>query len=353
MEPRNTTGGVSIVAYYLSRELAKKIDVTIFPSFKISFGYFKHILEIYRDFFAERFEIVHFNVVPALINGGYALLELARTKSVGTVLNIHGIIPLEHKLEPSLGRIPQMSLIYALRAFKLVDKIVVNSKYMKDLVIDWYNIKPEKIVVIPHGIDFEKFNKCRTRVALPGDPAILYVGKFSERKGLDILFQAVRELRWELPRLKLHLVGFGEQELFRGLAKELGIEDLIVFHGWVENHKLPAYYKSADLCVFPSKYESFGFVFLEAMASGCPMIATPVGIVPEIVIHGVNGIIVEPNNSDLLAKTILILARDKDLRIKLSQNATEIAKKYTWDRIAEIYIALYKRLLEEKLGRVL
>jgi hypothetical protein len=102
-----------------------------------------NILWKYIEIFAERFEIEHFNVVPALINGGYALLELARTKSVGTVLNIHGIIPLEHKLEPSLGCIPQMSLIYTLRACKLVDRIVVNSKYMKDLVIDWYNIKPE------------------------------------------------------------------------------------------------------------------------------------------------------------------------------------------------------------------
>jgi len=340
-------GGVSRVAYYLSRELAKKIDVVIFPSFKKSFTYFKKILKVYRDTVARRFEIVHFNVVPTWINGGYALLELAKTKSVGTVLNIHGIIPLEHKLESSRGRIPRVGLTYTLRACKLVDKIIVNSNYMKDLVVNWYNLNSEKIVVIPHGVDFEKFNKCETRVTLSGEPAVLYVGKFSEMKGLDILFQAIKELRSELPKLKLHLVGFGNEELFKRLAKNLGIEDLIIFHGWVEG-ELPAYYKAADLCVFPSKHESFGLVFLEAMASGCPIIATPIGIIPEIVIHGKNGLIVELNNPDLLAKTILLLAWDENLRKSISRNATETAKKYTWDRIAKLYIALYRRLVEEK-----
>jgi glycosyltransferase involved in cell wall biosynthesis len=349
MEPKNIVGGVSKVAYYLSRELAKKINITVFPSFKATFGYSEKILKIYGDFVAGRFEIVHFNIVPTWINGGYTLLELARTKSIGTILNIHGIIPLEHKLEPSLGRIPRMGLIYTLRACKLVDKIVVNSKHMKDLVVNWYNIRPEKIVVIPNGVNFEKFNKCETRVALPGDPAVLYVGKFSKRKGLDILFQAVKEARSELPKLKLHLIGWGDQEFFRRLAKKLGIEDFVVFHGWFEEQELPAYYKSADFCVFPSKYESFGLVFLEAMASGCPIIVTPVGIIPEIIIHGKNGLIVEPDNPDLLAKTILMLAHDVSLRKKLSQNAIETVKKYTWDRISELYIVLYKKLLEEKL----
>jgi len=84
------------------------------------------------------------------------------------------------------------------------------------------------------------------------------------------------------------------------------------------------------------------------MASGCPIIATPVGIIPEILIHGVNGLIVEPNNPNSLAKAVFSLARDENLRKNLSQNAVETAKRYKWDKIAELYIALYKRLVEEK-----
>ena len=276
------------------------------------------------------------------------LLRFAKGRNSNTILNIHGIIPLEHKLEPELGPIPYKALSYTFKACKLADRIIVNSKYMHAAVIDWYGVDPRKLVIIPHGVDFKRFNECKIKVTLDGEPVILYVGKLSKRKGIDVLFQAIAKLRLELPKVKLHLVGSGYLNQFQLLAKKLGIEKLVVFHDWVNDLMLPAYYKSADFCVFPSKYESFGIVFLEAMASGTPIIATPVGVAPEIIRHGENGMLVEPNNPDTLARAILWLSYDHHLRMKLSQNALKTAAKYSWDNIADQYIALYEDIIKRR-----
>jgi glycosyltransferase involved in cell wall biosynthesis len=348
MEPRSIVGGVSNVAYHLPRALAKKVDLTYFPAFKLKKGYIADLLNVYKKFFMKEFDVLHFNVVPTWINGGYILLKFARERNSSTVLNIHGIIPLEHKLEPELGPIPHRALSYALRTYKLVDRVIVNSRYMYNAVIKWYGVDSRKIVVIPHGVDFKRFSECKIKLALDGDPVVLYVGKLSKRKGIDILFQAIAKLRLELPGIKLHLVGSGYLNYFQLLAKKLGIGKLAVFHGYVDDLMLPAYYKSADFCVFPSKYESFGIVFLEAMASGIPVIATPVGVAPEIIHHSENGILVEPNNPDMLASAILWLSHDRHLRIKLSQNALKTAARYSWDNIADQYIALYKDIIRRR-----
>jgi glycosyltransferase involved in cell wall biosynthesis len=348
MEPRSTMGGVSNVAYQLVKALAKKVDVIYFPAFKLKKGYITDLLNIYKRFIRGEFDVLHFNIVPTWINGGYILLKFARERNSSSVLNIHGIIPLEHKLEPELGPIPYRALSYKLRVCKLVDKVIVNSRYMYNAVIEWYDIDSRKIVVIPHGVDFKRFSECKIKLALDGDPIVLYVGKLSKIKGVDVLFQAIAKLRLELPRIKLHLVGFGYLNYFQLLAKKLGIEKLVVFHGCVDNLILPAYYKSADFCVLPSKHESFGIVFLEAMASGIPVIATPVGVAPEIICHGENGILVKPNNPDMLAGAVLWLSYDRHLRMKLSQNALKTAAKYSWDNIADQYIALYEDIIRRR-----
>ncbi len=145
---------------------------------------------------------------------------------------------------------------------------------MRNNVVVWYRLNRDKVAVIPNGVDLKMFTGNNDRILLEGDPSILYVGHFARLKGVDILIQAIAKLRIELPNIKLHLVGRGDVSHFALLAKKEGIEKHVVFHGWAEHSMLPSYYKSADICVFPSRHEGFGIVILEAMASGIPVIAS-------------------------------------------------------------------------------
>ena len=134
---------------------------------------------------------------------------------------------------------------------------------------------------------------------------------------------------------------------FALLAKKEGIEKHVVFHGWVDQSKLSSYYKSADICVFPSRHEGFGLVVLEAMASGIPVIASDIPSFQEIISDGYDGKLFKSEDADDLSKEIIALYQDPHLRKKLSRNAFEKAKRYSWENIADKYISLYKCLCDE------
>ena len=294
----------------------------------------------------KEFDIIHFNFAPTWINGSSMLLKFAKGRGSHTVLNIHGITQLEHKLEPAAGSISYIALLNTLKSCKVVDRVVVNSEYMRTNVVTWYGINRDKIVVIPNGVDLRRFNACDDKLVLDGDPAILYLGHLTRRKGVDVLIQAIAKLRSELPDMKLHLVGSGYMNDFQLLAKKKGIEKYVVFHGWAAYSMVPRYYKSADICVFPSRHEGFGIVILEAMASGIPIIASNIGSHREIVSNGKNGILFKPCDADALSKAILAFYQDLDLRKKISHTALKTVVKYSWENIVERYVSLYRCLCE-------
>ena len=352
VESKSRAGGVSNVAYHLTKALAKKANVTYFLRFRPKKDYLTNLLNVYRKFLMKEFDIMHFNIAPTWINGSSMLLKFAKGRGAHTVLNIHGIAQLEgsisriRKVEPTPGSFSYIGLLNTLRSCKLVDRIVVNSEYMRTNVVTWYGINRDKIVVIPNGVDLRRFNECNDKLVLDGDPSILYLGHLRRRKGVDVLLQAIAKLRSELPNVKLHLVGDGYISDFQLLAKKKGIKKHVVFHGWAADSMVPRYYKSADFCVFPSRYEPFGIVILEAMASGIPVIASNTGGIRETISNGKNGILFKPCDADALSKAILALYQDLDLRKKISDTALKTVVKYSWENIAERYVSLYRYLCE-------
>lgn len=341
-------GGVSNVAYYLSQALASRTNVAYFPLFTPKINYLLNLFSVYKKFGMNEFDIIHFNFVPIWINGSSMLLKFAKVKGVSTVLNIHGILPLEEKLDAVLKSTSLMALSNTVTSCKIADRVVVNSKHMLTKVVTWYSINPDKIVVIPNGLDLRRFTACDDRVMLEGDPVILYVGHLSMMKGIDILIRAVSKIRSELPNMRLHLVGsavpLNRMSEFQLLAKKEGVENSVVFHGWVANSMVPRYYKSADLCVFPSRIEGFGIVILEAMSSGVPIIASDIAAFREIITSGKNGILFKAGSSDSLSKAILALSQDSGLKRVISQAASKTVMKYSWENIADMYVSLYKSL---------
>lgn len=356
-EPNYTLGGgANNVAHYLVRALSKEANVTYFPGFKLKRRYLTDLLSVYRRFSVDKFDVIHFNLAPTWINGSRMLLKFARLRRTPTIMTLHGIISIEdefYKDELSKSYIARAlssgrhSLWRILDCCRDVNRIVVNSKIMRANVVNWYGIENGKIVVIPNGVDLERFSKCDSKFLLDGDPAILYMGLLSKMKGTPILIEAIDKLRLALPKVKLHLVGDGfprSMQHLQFLLKSKGIVEYVIFHGLAQGSNVPRYYKSADICVFPSRYEGFGIGVLEAMASGIPVVASDIGSYREILSDGKDGVLFKSGDAGALSRAILTLYEDSSLRKKLSQTALKTVRKYSWEAIAVEYSSLYRTL---------
>jgi glycosyltransferase involved in cell wall biosynthesis len=172
------------------------------------------------------------------------------------------------------------------------------------------------------------------------------MGRHVPQKGFDTLVRAfadcVKEHRIEQD---LILAGDGkDHELLKNLASQLGISSRVHFPGRVDHAKAVQLFKGADLFVLPSRHEPFGIVNLEAMAAGIPLIATRVGGVPEFVEDGRNGILVKPDDTGALARAMVRVLGDADLRDRLVREGQQTAARFDWCSIASQYRQVYSRL---------
>ena len=339
-------GGVSSVAYYLPKALGKKVGVTYLGGISTNKDFPETYFNVFSQFVKKEFDIIHFNADPSWKNGSSMLLRFAKLRQAKTVLNIHGIPQLERRAEQMNGSVSFNDWMSTLNYCNLADQIVVNSEFMRKNVAVWYRINHDKVVVIPNGVNLKMFTGSHDRIILEGDPSILYVGHFSLLKGVDVLIRAVAKLKSKLPNIKLHLVGNGNTPYFSNLSKKEGIEKNVVFHSWVKQSVIPSYYKSADICVFPSRHEGFGIVILEAMASRIAVIASDIPSFREIITNGIDGRLFKSEDINALSNEVLALYKDPDLRKELTTYAFEKVTKYSWEKIADKYISLYKHLCE-------
>jgi glycosyltransferase involved in cell wall biosynthesis len=340
-------GGVNNVAYNLPKALAKKIQVAYFPKFVPNPNYLSNMLKIYSNFALGKFNIIHFNLLPAVNNGSFLLLRASKKLGVPSILNIHGYLPIEEtfpEFQHYTAAIAKVACSNTIKYCKMMDKIVVNSAFMCALVTTGYQLQAKNIAVIPNGINLEKFECCKEKLALQGDPVILFLGQLSTLKGLDVLIEAAPLLQRELPQMKIHVAGHGNKNEFQRLANKLGVNQKIVFHGAIPYSDIPRWYKSADICVFPSRHEGFGITVLEAMASKKPVIVSDIAAYREMVFDGKNGLLFKSGNAQELAKVVCKLYDNLKLRQTLARNAFETAKRYSWDSVAAKYISLYESL---------
>ncbi|MFY9637629.1 MAG: glycosyltransferase family 4 protein, partial [Methanobacterium sp.] len=153
----------------------------------------------------------------------------------------------------------------------------------------------------------------------------------------------------EFPKVKLIFAGRGEMfDELSNQALKLDLVNDVIFTGFVEEDKKPLYFKAADIFCLPSTTmaESFGIVNLEAMASGIPIVASNLGGIPDIVKHGVNGLLAEPGNDQNLADALSYLLKNEKLRNKMGITGKEFVKEYSWQKITKETDLLYKSILE-------
>jgi len=212
-------------------------------------------------------------------------------------------------------------------------------------------IKSVRIKVIPVGIDIKVFapndfwrQKKRNELKIKNDEILIgAVGRLDRVKGFDVLLKVFSKIKKENSHLKLAIVGGGgERKNLEKLIKEKNLVKQVSLLG--ERHDVPKLLNAFDIFVLPSRQEGFGIVLLEAAACKKPIVATRIGGIPEFIKDGFNGLLVEPENPEMLAQKINLLLKSVNLRKKIAENAFKTIVDFDIKKIAKQYKKIYQSL---------
>lgn len=232
--------------------------------------------------------------------------------------------------------------------------IIAATPQEKRALIRYYGANPERICVIPCGVNSELFQPvdklvAKQRLGLNGDKIILFVGRIEPLKGIEQLLRAMPLLPYTRG-IRLFIIGGDaysrhEIERLKELARTLRIEDIVTFPGLLKQEQLPYFYSAADVCVSPSYYESFGLVPLESLACGTPVLATDVGAAKSIIRHETAGYVVADNSPHRLAdKMALVLARPR-IDTGSIQSIRASVSGFSWEKTAKTLVKVCRRAL--------
>ncbi|MEP6658366.1 MAG: glycosyltransferase [Acidimicrobiales bacterium] len=233
------------------------------------------------------------------------------------------------------------------------DAICVSGTEEESQVRRLYGDPPGRLEIVAPGVEhafFSPGDRKGARRALGLDPdrkVLLFVGRIQPLKGLDVAIRALAHI----DKAMLLVVGGasgveGDSEVtrIRALIQELGVVDRVRFVAPQPHHLLSSYYRAADVCLVPSRSESFGLVALEAAACGTPVVAAAVGGLRTIVDHGCTGFLVEGRDPAVYAAYVRELLANDALAWEMGVNASERARGYTWSLAAARLRRLYADL---------
>lgn len=240
-------------------------------------------------------------------------------------------------------------LLFGATAYRNADAVIAITEQERRLLSEFVPVK--RIRVIPHGIDLGPWLAPETPgQRMPELPLprryMLYTGRIAQNKGLPLLFDAVARIP-TADRIPIVIMGrdWGMRPELELRARRLGIDQDLVWLGHVED---PAAYRAvfrrATAFTFPSEWEAFGLVLLEAMAAGVPIVATAVGGVPEVLDEGRAGRLVPYGDADALALAIREVLGSPDRTEALVAAVRRRVENYTWDRVIDAHLALYREL---------
>jgi len=262
----------------------------------------------------------------------YDYKELILAKSArGDSKHIH----FQHPEFPNWLRLNPVLKRLIVNRMNQTDKVVVDCFAVKNHLKE-FGVKEEKIEVIYNGIDENRFvpaalaekNRIKKKLGLVGKQVIGINARMNAGKGYETLMPAFKQIRTKFPDTYLISVGGGNpyiQKKINSLVIKLGLSDQVRFLGEWDRGKTPDFYKAIDIFTLPSETEGLPLTVIEAMLSGLPVVATSVGGIPEEVIEGRTGYLVEPKDSVGLAEAILKLLENKQLAIKMGSDGRRIA----------------------------
>ena len=324
----------------------------LFDSFRFREACLKYLSQC--DVFHERYTVMG-------LGGTWA----ARKLSIPLILEVHAdIINQEMPLHknPLLGMQRYLAELTTQRCFRQAAKIVVVSRAVGESLQTYWRVPAEKIVIVPNAVDLELFTcdarrpEVRAELGLTNEPVVMFTGSFQPWHGLDRLIEAFAKVTSEIPAAKLVLVGDGvtvSRAELEGQARQLGLENNIVFTGGVSYSRIPALLSVADVAVAPYPDLSAELWFsplklFEYMAAAKAIVASRVGQTAEVLKDGRTGLLVKPGDTEALGKAIIKLLKEQYLRLRLGQNAHEEAvKKHSWKFRAEKLEEIYRSVLPQ------
>ncbi len=232
--------------------------------------------------------------------------------------------------------------------------IIASTEKEKEDLVRHYGASPQRISVIPCGVNLELFKPvgkeiARQQLGLADDNIVLFVGRVEPLKGIEQLLKAIPYLP-NIQGLRLVLIGGDEHsqdklEELQELCCRLHIQDSVTFLGLIKHEQMPYFYSAADVCVVPSYYESFGLVALESLACGTPVVATDVGDLRNVIRQGETGYIVTDNTPHRLADKIALLLSRTSPDIKSALSIRASVGRFSWPNIAETVIREFQLVL--------
>lgn len=284
---------------------------------------------------------------------GWAGVQLSKHLGIPHVNTFHTLGAIRHQALGTRDHSPKERIKIEKEVLNSADRIIATSPPMKEDMVKEYGTAAKKIVVIPGGVNLNRFTPTPQLLARrvlhlnPNRLMVLYVGRIERRKGLDTLLSAMYELARRLPErrevLRLYISGSvapqkweklpdgpEKQELHRlqGIVEQLKIKDIVRFVGSVNREYLQYYYSSADVTVVPSFYEPFGLVPLESMASGTLVVASKVGGMQWTIKDGKTGLLVPPRDPIVLAEKIQYVLEHPTVRKKMRENGIDRVNRF-------------------------
>lgn len=238
------------------------------------------------------------------------------------------------------------------QAIRQADAYIAYTDFERDFLVTRKGIPTEKITVIGVGVDAEQFARAdgsvvRTRYGWGNEPVVAFIGQQSRDKGVDTLVQAMPRVWDEFPTARLLIAG-GRTEFspqLRRMVTSLPPEQrarVTIVDDFSEDEK-PELFAACDVFASPSRYESFGIVYLEAWAAGKPVIGCRTGAVSTVIADGRDGLLVPCGDSSALASALLTLLRDPTLRREMGERGrAKVQTNYTWEKVTRKFRTVYE-----------
>jgi glycosyltransferase involved in cell wall biosynthesis len=299
---------------------------------------------VFRESLRDGPTIIHANMCE---NGStlrkLPIVWLARTMGASSLIHLHGA-----EIKAMFDRLPR----WLRRVFRFgvarADCIVVLGTSWRDFMCRDVGIRKEQVVCIPNAIAIPAAAR-----STPADGAcrLLFLGRLEERKGADCFLQALASPQLAGLDFKAVMAGDGRVDVYREMARTLGLGQRVAFPGWVERDAVADLMLNSDVLVLPSLNEGLPMAILEAMAYGLTVVTTPVGAITDVIRDDDTGVLVPPANPTALAAALRRVIGDPNLRLRLGCRARALARaEFDVDRYGERFVRLYDEILAGRSG---
>ncbi|PIN93093.1 hypothetical protein COU54_04335 [Candidatus Pacearchaeota archaeon CG10_big_fil_rev_8_21_14_0_10_31_24] len=364
------TGGAENNCYFLAKELAKKHEVHVFCSgsekkeetieeikvhrskevFRIKY-YLAYYPDIVKSVLAHKLDVLHVHGFGFLQHDKVIRILKEKSPETKIICTPHGPFMALKKYNFFARQFKNFYMPRLKKSLELYDKIIEVNPSQHEWMSNDYGIPKEKIEFVPNGISKSVFDEnnsndikiLRKKYSINGKKIISYLGRVQKYKGIDQVIKVLPEIKKNHPNVIFVIAGkdFGDKKRLEDLASSLNVKENVRFTGEVSEKEKLAILDISEIFVFPSEWEAFGIVVLEAMARGNAIISTSTEGGKYLIKENENGYLFNLGDIKKLREELEVLLKNDKLRKRMMKVNKDKAKKYQWVKIVKILEKVY------------